>query len=113
MPSVFLNTGAAFVPFYESPKEPKGVPAAIDGIQNLTAGFLDENLVGLAAKNAVDYIFNEEKQQYEIDPNYDVFNDPKFKNYKPFNLSSTYFNYYKTSIISVLLYWIIHTIPSF
>ena len=39
MPSVFLNTGAAFVPFYESPKEPKGVPAAIDGIQNLTAGF--------------------------------------------------------------------------
>ena len=84
MPSVFLNTGAAFVPFYESPKEPKGLPAAIDGIENLTAGFLDENLVGLAAKNAVDYIFNEERQQYEIDPNYDVFNDPKFKNYKPF-----------------------------
>ena len=85
MGDVSLSTGLAFVPLFTIPKEKESfLNASIDGIQGLTAGFLDENLIGLAGKRIVEQVYNEKKSNHEVDTEYDIYNDPQFANFKPF-----------------------------
>lgn len=79
MGDVLVNTGKAYAPTFDiTPRTNYQFSDLLADFKNVGQGFLDENLIALGTKYAVQYMFDKDRPQYEIDESYDIFADPQF-----------------------------------
>ena len=83
MGDVFVNTGKAYSPSLDiTPRTNYQFTDLLTDFKSVGKGFIDENLIALGAKSAVQYMFDRDRPQFDIDDNYDIFNDPQFIGYE-------------------------------
>ena len=83
MGDVFVNTGKAYSSTLDiTPRTNYQFTDLLADFKNVGQGFLDENLIAIGIKSAVDYMFNTNRQQFEVDDEYDIFADPQFIGYE-------------------------------
>ena len=83
MGDVFVNTGKAYSSTLDiTPRTNYQFTDLLADFKNVGQGFLDENLIAIGVKSAVDYMFNTNRQQFEVDDKYDIFADPQFIGYE-------------------------------
>ena len=84
MGDVLLTTGKSYLPNVDLANPNKSDRAIFDNIENLGRGFFDENIIGMSAKAAAEFVFNERPDLYKVDKNYNPFYDPQLEPYKEF-----------------------------
>ena len=84
MGDVLLTTGKSYLPNIDIANPNKSNRSLFDNIENLGRGFFDENIIGMSAKAAAEFVFNERPDLYKVDKNYNPFYDPQLEPYKEF-----------------------------